>query len=212
MSFLLLLNAFLALSNQDKVSSYLNQVKELTVKDANSLAAPKIISENIAYSLLFSPLIIYGSVVLFFLIFLGAIAVQIIYRMLNWKRTVTALVVAIVIAGIPISVRTALEVTSLQTRASPDEIPKNVQIIQTSASSFTITWETLVAKVGAVKYGKAPLREDLTDTVIADMGKKSERHTAKIDNLEKVAYEFEILSGSKWYNNDGKPLKFQLTP
>lgn len=207
-------NIFFSANSADQLSQNYSVIQSLTLKDKSvgELAAP-VISDNPALSFLYSPLLFYGSVALFFLLFLGAIGIQLLTRVLDWKKTATTFVVALMLAILPMSVRVALNVTSLQTRASPDEVPHNVRTTQLTTRSEIITWETDAFKVGAVRFAPPSLLSESSTTVIADGGKRTQKHTARIENLEQGgAYEFEILSGSQWYTNDGQSLRFKLKP
>ena len=122
-----------------------------------------------------------------------------------------SLIVALVVATIPVTLRTMLQVTSLQTRAGPDEVPRNLEVKQLSPTSLIVTWETQAEKTGAIRVGPVPLRKTYDRLIVADEGKKTKSHTVKIENLiPKLEYEFEILSGKEWYNSEGKPVKFKL--
>lgn len=198
-------------TNSGVPGSYYAQVSALTSKEvvAATELPPGVADTPLSY--LFSPLLLYASVILFFALFGVALIIQIVARMLNFKRTITTLVVAFVVASIPLTLKTALEVTSFSTRAGPDEVPRSIQITQNTPQSVTITWETQAEKIGSVRLGVAPLSEKTGRVVIADFGKKVAKHTAKFEELDSgVEYEFEILSGKEWYNDNGKPLKFKL--
>ena len=203
-------NAFLNTSANQQIANHYAAISALTPKDRTE-QVPKIISDNPAYSFLFSPLLGYGVIILFFGLFLGAIAIQLFYRILDFKKGITTLVVALMLATLPLGVRFALEQTNLPTHASPDEIPRVIQLTQLSANSLSVSWQTQVEKSGTVRFSKAPLDETLAQVAIADGGQKTTTHLAKLENLEKgVTYELEILSGGKWYNQNGVPIRFSL--
>lgn len=92
--------------------NYYAQVSALTPKEA--VAATEIPPgvANTPLSYLFSPFLLYASIVFFFVLFALALIVQIIARVIDLKKTVTTLVVAFVVASIPLTLKTALEVTS----------------------------------------------------------------------------------------------------
>lgn len=193
------------------VANYYSTVLALTPNATQTEASIPQGVDNTPFSLLFSPFLIYGSVILFFALFLGAIVVQIINKTLDMKRTLTSMAVAFVIASIPVSLKTALQVTQLQSRAGADAVPRNVRISQTGLVEMTVEWETQAEKIGSLRFGPAPLIENTAKVVIADMGKKKLKHTARLEGLiPDVDYELEILSGTDWYSDKGKPLKFRL--
>lgn len=194
-------------SNTD---SYLAAISSLTPKETVIVQSVPAGIENTPLSLLFSPLIILGSIVLFFVVFLGILFIQVMHKSFDYKKAVASLVVAFVIASIPISLKTALEVTSLQTRAGPDDIPRNISITQVSATSAVVQWETKVEKLGTIKYGLRPLVSNQSEIVIANDGRSTTLHRALLKNLEPgQEYELEILSGKNWYDDNGQPIQFE---
>lgn len=198
-------------ANQGTLGGYYERVSSLTPKEDITVTNMPLGVADTPLSYLFSPWLLYFSIILFFALFAIALVVQIAARILDFKRTVTTLVIAFVIASIPLTLKTALEVTSFSTRAGPDEVPRNIQIIQKNSHIAAISWETQVEKVGSVRMGPAPFSEKNSRVVIVDFGKKVIKHTAIVAELEAgVEYEFEILSGKEWYNDNGKPLKFKL--
>lgn len=192
---------------------YYSTVYALTAKES-VLPGPgaAAVVNNTPLAFLFSPLLIYGSVILFFVLFLGAIFIQLFHRVLDLKRTLTTLVVVVVISSMPYVLKTTLEVTSLQTRAGPDETPHNLVVKQMTNQTLFISWETQVEKSGAIRIGPAPLTETTSKVVISNLGKKVTQHQVTLKDLTAgVDYEIEILSGTRWYNDKGKPMKIRLT-
>lgn len=190
---------------------YYAQVMALTPKETNEETRVSPITTNPLLSWLFTPLLMYGTVILFFGLFIGALIIQIIKKSLDMKRTLTSLVVAIVIASIPLTLKTALEVTTIQSKAETSEIPRHVELIQSSASSLSVRWETETEKLGAVRFGQIPFSQDKSHVVIANMGKKTTKHEAILEDLVGgFNYELEILSGAAWYNDSGKAIQFHL--
>lgn len=208
---LLAQNNFFSGQEATSIKGYYNTVAALNPKEAVVTTEVPVGIENTPLSYLFSPWLIYGSVILFFILFLGAIIVMIVNRSLDRKRTLASLVVAFVVATLPVTLRTMLQVTSFQTRAGPSEVPRNLEVKQLSSTSLTVTWETQAEKTGAIRVGPVPLRKTYDRLIVADEGRKTRQHTVKIENLiPKLDYEFEILSGKEWYVLEGKPIKFKL--
>lgn len=193
------------------IGNHLTNIKTLTPKGANHELVSQAITDNQGYGFLFSPLLIYGLVILFLFLFLGAIVVQIIYRVFDWKKTGMSLVAALLIASSPLLVRTVLQTTSIESQASPDEMPKNVSINQEGQNVIVITWETQVPKIGMIRFGTAPLTEGYGKTAISNNGQKTTQHQIILEKLQRgIDYEFDILSGSTWYSNDGQSLRFKV--
>ncbi len=190
---------------------YYASVQALTIKETtNNTSLPPAIDDSLL-SLLFSPYLLWGCLALFFVLLLGGLGMQIAKRILDIKRTAATFVVALIIALLPYSMKTALEVTTIRTFAGPDEVPRGIKINQSSTRSFTVNWKTETAKTGAVRIGVTPLSETNSQVVIGDLGQKTTSHTVKLEDLQPgIEYEIEILSGKAWYNDDGKPIKIRL--
>lgn len=188
---------------------YLAAISSLTPKETVKTQSIPVGIENTPLALLFSPIIIMGSIMLFFVVFFGILFIQVKHKSFDYKKTAASLIVAFVIASIPISLKTALEVTSLQTRAGPDDIPRNISITKVSATSAVVQWETKVEKLGTIKYGAQPLVSNQSEIVIANDGRATTMHRVILKNLVPGRkYELEILSGKSWYDDDGQPIQF----
>ena len=94
---------------------------QLTSVDPPQKSSTFAVIEDSALSLLFSPFLIYGTIILFFAIFLGGLLYQIKSQTFEMKRMISTLVVAILVGSIPFTLKTALQVTSISSRAGPDE-------------------------------------------------------------------------------------------
>ncbi len=192
--------------------SYYSSIQALTAKDVQ--ATTQNGGANVApdLSFLFSPYILYACLAIFFTLFIGALVVQIKNHVLDWKRAATSLTVALLLALTPLTIRSLLQTTVLQSQASPDEVPKNVTVYQITANTVQISYETDAQKTGAVRYGLAPLSESQSLTAVADSGAKRQKHLVILNNIRPaVVYEYEILSGSKWYTNKGKSMQFIIS-
>ncbi|MEK7166690.1 MAG: hypothetical protein AAB874_07820 [Patescibacteria group bacterium] len=197
--------------NDQLAAEHFATLMALTPKEQQTTSKIPVGVENTPLTLLFSPWLIYGSIGIFFAFFLGAIIVQIINKSLDMRRTLTSLTVALVIASLPLTLKTALQITSLQTRAGPDEIPRNVKIEPVDNETAHITWDTDALKVGSVRFGPTPMNIKTATVVIADGGKRMRLHGAELKKLQKgVIYDVEILSGSEWYSDNGVPIKFKF--
>ncbi|HCS79070.1 TPA: hypothetical protein DIV55_05020 [Patescibacteria group bacterium] len=193
------------------VGPYLQTVEALTLKSTSEEAVPTALSTSPLNSFFFSPLLVYGAIVIFFLVFILLVVLQIARHIVDLRKITASLVVALIVAVIPLSVRLILEANKLEIRASPDEIPRSIMVTQLTNTSLRITWMTNASKTGLVRVSQAPLDPEHAQVVIADFGNKVKEHTVLLKNLQPgVAYELEILSGGKWYNIEGTPLRFVL--
>lgn len=162
----------------------------------------------ITESMLASPYFMYGAIGIFFAVFLGGILYQIIYRVFDWKRSFTALMLAFTLASLPFGLKLVLSQQTLQSRAGPDEVPREVRIEQTKPGTIHISWQTVAARSGSIRYSRAPFVLEKSTVAIAAGGKAGTSHEIILTNLPAGAYEMEILSGNMWYRNGEQLLQF----
>lgn len=159
-----------------------------------------------------SPLVVYAPFFLFFALFTGAFGIQLLTRAWNLRHTMTAFVIALFAASIPFVLTSVRDGVGTQTKAGPDDIPRRVRVIEGTKDNVLVVWQTGGERVGAVRYGPAPLDEKTSSLVIGDLGNTVEIHTVKLEPLKtRQSYEFEIFSGTSWYDDNGKPLQFRFT-
>lgn len=191
--------------------NYFITVGELTAR--NTVSAHEEVVQyspsSIADTLL--PFIPYAPFVLSGLLFIIAFGMFFMERVHNWKNVMTAVIVALMVAGIP-AILTYVGQGSRQTaNAGPEEIPRNVSVAPVSPTSVLISWNTDAARIGAVRFGKTPLTSQNARIYIADNQESASKHTVEINFLEKKqSYEFEILSGATWYDNGSKYIRFTV--
>ena len=160
-----------------------------------------------------SPLVVYAPFFLFFALFITAFGIQIITKSWNFRRMATAFVIALFAASIPFVLTSVQNGVGSQTNAGTDNIPRNIRVINGTNGSVLVSWETGGKRIGAVRYGPAPLDEEIGTVMVGDLGALVSRHTVKLLRLKPgFTYEFDILSGTNWYDDNGKPLRFRVTP
>jgi len=191
--------------------NYFFTIKQLTAHNTAS-AHEQIVTPSpspIVDTLL--PLAPYAPFVISGLLFVIAFGMFFMNRIHNWKNVTIAVIVALMIAGIP-AILTYIGQGSRQTaNAGPEEIPRNVRVAPVSPTSVLISWNTDAARVGAVRFGKVPLTSQAARIYVADNQKPANKHTVEINSLvSKQSYEFEILSGVTWYDNNGKYIRFTI--
>jgi len=96
--------------------------------------------------------------------------------------------------------------------AGPDEIPRNIKVQAISLHEALILWDTDAIKIGAVRISPVPFTAANARTVVGNLGGKTTTHTVAVTNLTiGKKYEFEILSGARWYDNNGVRPIFTFT-
>jgi hypothetical protein len=154
---------------------------------------------------------LFGPVVISFAIFISVLGVFLIGRIRNWRVGVTAFLLAMTLASTPFVLSGLKNGIDERVSASPDEIPRNVRIIPISKTSVQIIWDTDAAKVGAVRIGALPYSTEKTRIIVGNSGDKTKVHAVSIFTLTYgQIYECEVLSGTRWYDNGGNRLRFQM--
>lgn len=147
----------------------------------------------------------------FVLIFLGFLPL-VVQKFKDFKRFQLALVLAFVGAALPLSLGLLFARTGLLTKATVEEIPRQIQI-ESQEKGFSVKWETALDQYGAIRYGSRPVAAELTRTVLEKNGlEQKQQHEVIVEDLEpETIYYFQILSGTRWYDNS-ETLLSVLTP
>jgi len=190
--------------------NYFVTVSELTAHNTVSAHEEKV--QPVPQSPIFhslEPFFPYAPFVLIALLFVVAFGIQVVNRARNLKNVTTALVLALIVASIPMVLTYISHGSPQTTNAGPDEIPCEVRVKPDTISSVVISWRTDAKHVGVVRFGAAPLAAKTPRVYLANNREEVQIHTVSIGGLKKATtYEFEILSGTTWYDNGGKYIQF----
>lgn len=192
-------NLVFAQTTSENIISHYQTIQALTPTDESEASIPD--EPPISPSALLSMSLF---VFFFVVVFLGFFPL-ILEKFRNFKRFQSALVVAFIAGSIPLTLGLALQRSTFFTQASQSEIPKNVVISDVSQNSFKVTWETESEEYGALRFGTDPYTSALDSTVLEEGGlNRKKQHMIVINQLEpNTNYYFEVLSGSRWYDNNG---------
>jgi hypothetical protein len=157
-----------------------------------------------------NPWLIYTPFIIFFCLFIAAFGILTVNRIWNLKRTIASFVVALFFASIPYVMNVVQNGIGSETKAGPDEIPRNVRIIQQTDKSLLIMWDTDTPQIGGIKYSIQSLNSKTASVVIEGNGSQTQNHAITLDNLSHETYIFEIYSGHQWYDLNGQSLEFTL--
>lgn len=189
--------------------SYFAAMSSLTQKSSGQTSSITIEEPDTIIPPVFSPFIPYAPVILFFALFISAFGMQLIRKVLDARRIITAFALAFFAASIP-TVLTVMQQRSVsQTHAGPDEIPRNVTVTRHADYAVVVAWHTDAEKIGAVRVSTAPFTQDTAVTYIADNGAKVRDHSVILSDLKPdMTYQFEVFSGTAWYDHNGIPISF----
>lgn len=186
-------------------TNYFVTVSELTAH--NTVSA----HEDVVQPSPLLPFVPYAPFVISGLLFVIAFGMFFINRVHNWKNITSALVVALMIAGIPAILTYVGQGARQTTNAGPEEIPRSVRVAPTGPTSVRISWTTDADRIGVVRISKVPFTSSTARLYLADNQDAVRIHSVDIDMLaRKQSYEFEILSGTTWYDNNGAYIRFSV--
>lgn len=198
------------LSISKNINSYYTSVYALTPKvevnqSAQATQSASPVSSNLASIAIFAPLFI------FFVLFLSVLGLQLIRKARTIKNISTAVLIAFIAASIPLVLPAIERQTLYQAKAGPDEVPRYIRIVPATPSKVLVLWTTDAEKIGAVRYSISPFSETTSTVVFGDNGIKTIDHTVQLDRLQKgKEYDLEIFSGTTWYTEKGKPIRFLM--
>lgn len=183
------------------IGEHYQQIQALAVSEESQSEIPQETTTTLATFLSLSIFIF-----LFVVIFLGVIPL-VLERFRDFKRFYIALLLGVVSAALPLTMGLLFQKSGLLTQASVEEIPRNVIISDVTFDSFSVEWETDRAVYGVLRYSSDS--DDLDNTVLEVGGLLRKRqHEVLVDGLRSDNdYYFQILSGSRWYDNSGIPIQ-----
>lgn len=175
-----------------------------TVKAEESTRLPSQAS-TVATMGQFSPFMPF---VLFGLLFCIALGIQLTNRFRDSKHILMSVLISFAVASIPAMLAYVGEGGRQQVTASPQEIPKHVVVQRRDATSVFVTWNTDAPTIGVIRlWGTPPV--DGGRLFVANKQAEAGEHTVLIDGLTgKNEYQFQILSGTTWYDNNGQNIRF----
>lgn len=135
-----------------------------------------------------------------------------------WDKRIPTLLGLLVIV-LAIGATTVLTQQSPQffTRAGPTSAPQNIKVTNVKESSFTLAWTTEKESLGSIKQSdeKGVNEKTILDDREGVDGKTTARktHSSTVTNLlPNTTYLYQILSGSKTYDNNGAPFSLKTAP
>lgn len=120
------------------------------------------------------------------------------------RRIPTLLGLILLLVGVAGGVYLIKNSNDLRTRASVDEVPRNVQVSNVVHDSFTVSWSTQESTLGYLRWGEDP--NYLNNTALDENNKKNTHYIQVVGLSASNEYYFEIYSNSKRYVQDERPL------
>lgn len=192
----------------ETISQRYQEIQALSPTSDSVAAVPETASISVSSFLSLSLFIFF-----FVVVFLGFLPL-VIGRFRDFKRFQMALIVAFIAGALPLTVGLVLHQSGILTKASIEETPRQVRVVNIAPTSFRVQWVTDGSQYGAVRYGTKPASSALTRTVLEVGGlSRSTDHDVLVEDLSpETDYYFEILSGAHWYDNNGVFLHAQTLP
>lgn len=128
------------------------------------------------------------------------------------RKTLSNLLLAVIVLGLPLLIFATYKITQLITNANADTHPRNVILSNLTPSSITISWTTdsqVVGYIIPVKGGKR-----MSQILDSRDSKKRYTHYVELTELDPdTKYDFIIKSGSDEYTQEnGKNFTFTTAP
>ncbi len=197
------------ISGSEVAVNYLVSVNQLSAQ-----IAPNAIEEQIQvlpkpFSDIISPFLPYTPFLLFIILFIAAFSMQVMSAVKNSKNLIVTILLSLFAASIPTALSYIENGSRQNVNASPETTPRMVQVQPVGTNGVQISWTTDADTLSIVKFAKRPLTESNGYIHMAKNSTKEKIHSVTIEKLMKnQMYQFEILSGSSWYNNSGAPVEF----
>jgi hypothetical protein len=117
--------------------------------------------------------------------------------------------VLILIIGIPAAIIVLKQQTVFKLGAQTYNKPENIQIVNITEKSATITWTTSKATQGVINYGISPANL----TLVHPENFPAINHQVQLVNLlPATTYFFTIKIGNQTFDNNGQPFTFITKP
>jgi len=192
-------------------SNYFVAINELTAHNTavtNEVTIQPAQQSPFFHSL--EPFFPYAPFVLVALLFVIAFGIQVINRARNLRNVTTAFVLALLVASIPMVLNYVGQGSRQTANAGPDETPRQVRVQPNTSTSVLISWTTDAKHIGVVKLGPVPFSDKTAFVYLAkNHTEETQTHVIRINGLKRgLTYEFEILSGTTWYDNAGNYIQF----
>lgn len=126
-------------------------------------------------------------------------------RQLN--KLIAVLVVSLITSAIPLGLNLTKQTATITSQAGPELTPKQIIVKNVSTSGFSIDWSTDKQQTGIIRLSTS---EDMTQNpkiVSSTLKESTSNHQVSVTGLKPgTNYFIEVLSGSEWYNHQGKPI------
>jgi hypothetical protein len=190
-------------------ANYFVTVNQLSARNAPQTSEELAQTKTVVSTSSLAPYMPFASLALFILLFVAAFGIQVTNGVRNARHVITAFTIALFAASIPLILSYIQLGTGQTVRAGPEEIPRNVRVIQLSKNSSRISWNTDAPRIGVVRIGEVPMTEINSRIVVANERQSVQEHIVDVPGLmDGHRYEFEILSGHTWYDNNGRFIQF----
>lgn len=186
---------------QESISERYQQIQALTPSDES-------VDFQDTPSITISTFLSMSLFIFFFVVIFFGFLPLVMQKFKDFNKFKMALLLAFVGAALPLTMGLMFDRTGLLTQATSEETPQNI-IIEVEKEAFSVKWETAANQYGALRYGKEEDISKLDQTILEVNGlQDTQNHEVAVEGLEQETdYYFEILSGARWYDNQGRLLK-----
>jgi hypothetical protein len=118
------------------------------------------------------------------------------------------LTLAFILSAVPLTIQSTATRLDYQSQAGPILAPKNIVVKEVTSSRMIITWVTDKPETGAIRLGPTSSLGSDAKIYSEDQTELFTNHQLEITSLQpRTRYYFILLSGSQWFNDQGKPIE-----
>ena len=136
--------------------------------------------------------------------------------MMKEKKIPTIIGIIVLIIGLAAGVFLVTQGQNIFLKASPEIAPAQMSVTNISDTSLTISWTTQKETSGFIKYGETT-SPDLTladdrDQLTGQTGSFSTHYITLANLKPNTSYYYQIGSGGRSFDNEGKPYEAKTAP
>ncbi len=190
-------------------TNYLLTINQLSARNAPVTAEEVQETKQLQQFSTISSLASFSPIIISIVLFVSTFIFLMMRQLKNFKNISMAVGIALFAACIPTVMNMSQGGVHQNVRAGPEEVPREIRVEKIDASAVQIRWLTDAVKIGSVRMRQKGQGETQYRVHVGDDQQAIKQHSVNITNLKKnQSYEFEILSGSTWYDNAGETLSF----
>lgn len=132
------------------------------------------------------------------------------------RRIPTLLGIMIIVVSLSLTIFLSENIRTYLSRATPNITPSEIKTTNISDSGFTVSWITTGSVSGAISFGEnsslGSIAPDDRDQISGKTGEYTTHHVTLKYLKPATTYYFKIVSGGKFFDNDGQAYVLTTAP